>query len=139
MWIHESMITSLYHYFKRDSAVPSYHKALSSSVPSSAIDSWPTTVIQELIIATNKLYTWFIRQGFYLLKLEVGAKIVVIGENLNSRLHSKIDLSRKYSTVNNSQHNLMYINAVYCECGIYRINQMEPKHLQSMQLRCFRN
>ena len=50
---HESIMASLYHYFKRDSAVPSPHGALSSSVPSSAIDSWPTTVIEELIIATE--------------------------------------------------------------------------------------
>ena len=32
-------MASLYHYFKRDSAVPISHGALSSSVPSSAIDS----------------------------------------------------------------------------------------------------
>ena len=50
---HESIMASLYHYFKRDFAVPSPHGALSSSVPSSAIDSWPTTVIEELIIATE--------------------------------------------------------------------------------------
>ena len=49
----ESIMASLYHYFKRDSAVPSPHGALSSSVPSSAIDSCPTTVIEELIIATE--------------------------------------------------------------------------------------
>ena len=32
IWIHESIMASLYHYFKRDSAVPSPHRALSSSV-----------------------------------------------------------------------------------------------------------
>ena len=46
-------VDSLYHYFRRNSAVPSPHGALFSSVPSSAIDSWPTTVIKELIIATE--------------------------------------------------------------------------------------
>ena len=50
---HESIMASLYHYFKQDSAVPSPHGSLSSSVPSSAIDSWLTTVIEELIIATE--------------------------------------------------------------------------------------
>ena len=53
MWIHESIMASLYNYFKQDSAVPSLHGALSSSIPSSAIDSWLTTVIKELIIATE--------------------------------------------------------------------------------------
>ena len=41
-------MVSLHHYFKWDSAVPSQHRALSSSVPSSTIDSWPTTVIEQL-------------------------------------------------------------------------------------------
>ena len=135
---------SLYHYFKWDSAVPSPHGALSSNVPSSAIESWHTTVIEQLIIlqnrdrhhfqplvhksilqasldqehrclcidtvtphaaCTNKLLCHFCT--FYLLKLEVGCKIVVIRENFNSQI---LHLLRKYSTTNISQHMVWQTN-----------------------------
>ena len=118
MWIHESIMASLYHYFKRDSAV---HGALSSSVLLLPLIHGQQQSLRNWSLLQNRdqhhfqeprrlcrygdpshsfhkrtNYTCgFVRQGFYLLKLEVGSKIVVICENLNSRILQNLTF-RKY-------------------------------------------
>ena len=57
-------------------------------------------------------------QSFYLLKLEVDSKIVVIYENL-IREYSKIGLSRKYTTINISWHTVEKMESSISMIHIY--------------------
>ena len=74
MWIHESIMASLYHYFKRDSAVPSPHGALSSSVPSSAIDS-PNKLVKPLVDKCESPQAKKVRGAYDVFTPEERAKI----------------------------------------------------------------
>lgn len=81
-------MASLFHYFKRDSAVPSPHGALSSSVPTSAIDS-ANKLVKPLVDKCESHQAKEVRGAYDVFTPEEKAKIAKCATEIAIRKLSK--------------------------------------------------